>query len=46
MKGVVNIEKTAILVDGTFYRRRAYYLFGNKTPEDRADELVAYAIGT
>lgn len=35
-------EKTAILVDGAFYRRRAYNLFGDKDPKDRADELVAY----
>ena len=35
-------EKTAILVDGGFYRRRAYYLFGDKDPQDRADELVEY----
>lgn len=36
------IEKTAIMVDGAFYRRRAYYLFGDKPPEARADELVKY----
>ena len=24
-------ERTAILVDGGFYRRRAYYLFGEKS---------------
>lgn len=35
-------EKTAILVDGGFYRRRAHYLFGEKTPEARANELVEY----
>ena len=35
-------ETTAILVDGGFYRRRAYNLFGDKTPEDRAAELVEY----
>lgn len=34
--------KTAILVDGGFYRRRAYVAFGDKTPEERADELYAY----
>lgn len=34
---------TAILVDGGFYRRRAYALFGDKGPADRADELVKYA---
>lgn len=31
--------KTAILVDGGFYRKRAYYLAGMKTPEERANEL-------
>ena len=36
------IETTAILVDGGFYRRRAYNLFGDKSPEMRADELVTY----
>lgn len=35
-------EKTAILVDGAFYRRRAYHLFGEKSPEQRANELVEY----
>lgn len=40
---VVNTgEKTAILVDGAFYRRRAYHLFGDKSPKERADELVEY----
>lgn len=33
---------TAILVDGGFYRRKARTLFGDKEPEDRANELVAY----
>lgn len=36
------IETTAILVDGGFYRRRAFNLFGDKSPEQRADELVEY----
>lgn len=35
-------ETTAILVDGAFYRRRAYYLFGDKGPQERASELVEY----
>ena len=35
-------ETTAILVDGGFYRHRAYNLFGDKAPEDRAAELVEY----
>ncbi len=34
--------KTAILVDGGFYRRRAYAAYGDKTPTERADELYAY----
>lgn len=33
---------TAILVDGGFYRRRSYALFGSKEPRDRADELMSY----
>ncbi len=37
------IETTAILVDGGFYRRRACNLFGDKTPEERASELVEYS---
>lgn len=35
---------TAVLIDGGFYRRRAYTIFGDKSPEDRADELVKYAM--
>lgn len=34
--------KTAILVDGGFYRRRAVKLWGKKTADSRAKELVAY----
>lgn len=34
--------RTAILVDGAFYRKRAAALFGNKTPAERADELNDY----
>lgn len=33
---------TAILVDGAFYQRQAYALFGEKTPLERADELISY----
>ena len=33
---------TAILVDGGFYRKRAKYLYGTKTAEERADELEKY----
>lgn len=36
------MHKTAILVDGAFYRKRAYYLFGDKGPEERAKELSSY----
>lgn len=34
--------KTAILVDGAFYRRRAYAAYGDIDPEKRADELIKY----
>ena len=34
--------KTAILVDGGFYRKRANHLWGQKSPEKRAAELYAY----
>lgn len=34
--------KTAILVDGGFYRKRASNLAGKKTPKDRATELAQY----
>lgn len=34
--------RTAILVDGGFYRKRAKYLWGPKTAEERAKELAAY----
>ena len=34
--------KTAILVDGGFYRKRAKFLWGDKTAEARAKELAAY----
>ncbi|MEW6884680.1 NYN domain-containing protein [Trueperella pyogenes] len=33
---------TAILIDGGFYRKRAYALFGDKNPADRAEELLEY----
>lgn len=36
------MAKTAILVDGGFYRKRAKYLWGEKTAEERAKELSAY----
>ncbi len=34
--------KTAIMVDGGFYNKRANYLFGMKSPKDRANELITY----
>lgn len=34
--------RTAILIDGAFYRKRAYYLFGDKSPQQRAKELSSY----
>ena len=33
---------TAILIDGGFYRKRAAYCLGYKSPDERADELEAY----
>jgi uncharacterized LabA/DUF88 family protein len=36
------MPKTAILVDGGFYRKRATYLWGKKTAQQRATELSAY----
>lgn len=38
------MTKTAILVDGAFYRKRALYLRGSKTPRERANELYAYCM--
>ena len=32
----------AILVDGGFYQKRAQFLWGDATSEERADELIAY----
>lgn len=36
--------KTAILVDGGFYRKRAKYIYGNKKPSERARELSDYCM--
>lgn len=36
------MKKVAILVDGGFYRRTAAHLFGKKSAEDRAKELIKY----
>lgn len=38
------VTTTAILVDGGFYRKRARYLWGEKTAESRARELSAYCM--
>lgn len=37
-----SVKRTAILVDGGFYRAVAYNIFGEKTPAERADELEHY----
>lgn len=34
--------KTAILIDGGFYRKKAEYLFGKKTASERIDEMLTY----
>lgn len=36
------MSKTAILVDGGFYRKRAAFLWGHQSPEDTADGLIRY----
>lgn len=36
------MAKTAVLIDGGFYRKRARALWGEKTADDRADELNRY----
>ena len=36
------MNRTAILVDGGFYRKRAKHLFGDKSPKERAKELEMY----
>lgn len=36
--------RTAILVDGGFYRKRAHYLWGAISAEDRAKELNTYCL--
>ena len=35
-------DRTAILIDGGFYRKRAHGLFGKKTAAERADEVERY----
>lgn len=34
--------KTAILVDGTFFQKSGYNLWGEKTPKEEADWLIEY----
>ncbi len=36
------MKKVAILVDGGFYRKVAAHLFGKRSAQDRAEELVKY----
>lgn len=38
------VRKTAILVDGGFYRSISKNLWGDKTPNDRAEELYNYCM--
>lgn len=38
------IRKTAILVDGGYYRKRATTLWGRKSAEERANELFHYCL--
>lgn len=39
-----NVRRTAILVDGGYYRVRARDLWGNKSARDRAEELYDYCM--
>ena len=34
--------KTAILIDGGYYRKKAFNAFGDLEPKQRADELYSY----
>lgn len=38
------VKRTAILVDGGFYRRRVQHHWGDKTAAERADELFEYCM--
>lgn len=38
----MKVKKVAILVDGGFYRKVAYRLWGDKSPEERVNELIKY----
>lgn len=37
------MSKTAILIDGGFYRKRAKHLWGQRSPEDTAEGMIKYA---
>lgn len=39
-----HLVRTAILIDGAFYRKRSRSLLGHKAPKDRADELATYCL--
>lgn len=41
-QGDIQVMKISILIDGGFNRKQSYYLRGDKTPADRANELYAY----
>ena len=43
-EGKTSIVRTAILVDGGFYRKRASHLWGQKTAEARASEMYNYCL--
>lgn len=38
------MNKTAIFIDGAYYRKRAAHLWGKKSPDRRAAELYAYCM--
>lgn len=38
------MSKTAILVDGGFYRKRAKFLWGDHDPKESADALITYCM--
>lgn len=42
VEGDTQMAKTAILIDGGFYRKRAKHLWGEKSAEGRAEELETY----
>lgn len=40
----MSTRRTAILVDGGYYRKRAEDLWGKKSPQERADEIFKYCM--